>query len=217
MNKNNIVLSLAGITAAAFIFAQPVLADMCTTQYGGTTTCTSSDLTINKQVKNPVGNVFVENLTTTDTLFSAGREVTYKLTVKNGSGETFQAAIKDIFPPYMEFVSGPGTYNKDTRTLEFTMENLIAGETRTVDLVARVTDKSAFPSGKSLFCVVNIAEVRALNRFDTDNAQVCIGENVLGITTLPVAGFNDLALLLPFAGVGLAGFALLKKNKRINE
>lgn len=212
MKQNNIKLSIAGIVTSALMFAPMVHADMCTTQYGGSTNCTPSDLTINKQVYNPVTKTFVENLTTTDPTFVPGNEVSYRLIVKNGSGETFQANIKDILPPYMEFVSGPGTYNKDARTLEFKMENLIAGETRTVDILAKVVNADQFPSGKSLFCVVNVAEVHSLNRNDSDSAQACLQNGPVTVTTLPVAGFGDMMMLLPFAGVALGGFAILKKK-----
>lgn len=212
MNKKQIFLSLTAFFAGALMLVPSVSADMCTTQYGGTTTCNPSDLTINKQVFNPVTKVYVENMTTTDHTFAATNEVTYRLIVHNGSGETFQATIKDVLPPYMEFVSGPGTYNKETRELEFKMENLIAGETRTVDLLARVVDASKFPDGKSLFCVVNVADVRALNRYDSDSAQVCL-QNGPKPTILPVAGFNDLTMILPFLGVGLGGLALLRKKR----
>lgn len=212
MKQNNIKFALTGIAALMLAFAPSVRADMCTTQYGGTTNCIPSDLTINKQVYNPVAKVYVENLTTTDTTFTPGNEVTYRLIVKNGSGETFQANIKDMLPPYMEFVSGPGAYNKDTRVLEFKMENLIAGETRSVDLIAKVVNADKFPTGKQLFCVVNVAEVRALNRLDSDSAQACLQNGPVTVTKLPVAGFEDYAMLLPFAGVGLAGFAMLKKK-----
>src|SRR5260221_14701623 len=120
MTKNNIVLSLTGIIASALVFAPSVFADTCTTQYGGTTTCVPTDLTINKQVKNPINNVFVENLTTTDATFAPGREVLYRLTIKNNSGQTFNPVnVKDILPPYLIFVSGPGTYDSATRTLSF--------------------------------------------------------------------------------------------------
>ena len=214
MKQNNIKLAVAGIATTLLAFAPIVHADTCTTQYGGTTTCTPSDLTINKQVYNPVTKTYVENLTTTDPTFTPGNEVSYRLIVKNGSGETFQANIKDMLPPYMEFVSGPGTYNKDARTLEFKMENLIAGETRTVDLIAKVVNADAFPSGKSLFCVVNVAEVRSLNRMDSDSAQACLQNGPVTVNKLPVAGFEDISMLLPFAGVMLGGMAILKGKKQ---
>ena len=137
MNKNTIVLSLVACITGFAGLASPVYADMCTTQYGGTTTCSPSDLTINKQVFNPITKTYVENLTTTDPTYAPTAEVTYRLTVHNGSGETFQANVKDTLPPYLSFVAGPGTYNKDTRVLEFRLENLIAGETRTIEILAK--------------------------------------------------------------------------------
>ncbi len=212
--------SIALYTIASFIgflaLATPVNADMCTTQYGqygNSTNCQPSDLTINKQVRNPITNGFVENLSSTDPTFSPGSDVLYRLTIKNSSGETFNpVTVKDTLPAYLTFVAGPGTYDSATKTLTFTLENVIAGETRTVDIMARVVDTNQFPAGKTFVCVNNYAEVRALNRFDSDTAQSCIQTSVLGATTLPVAGFNDMLLLLPFAGVGLTGFALLRKR-----
>jgi len=217
MKTNNIILSIAAFVIAASMFAPSVKADMCNTQYGGTTECKPSDLTINKQVKYPINrdvNPFVENLTTTDPTFAADSEVSYRIIVKNGSGETFNAEVKDFLPPYMTFIAGPTgmTYDETNRTLFVKLENLIAGETRSFDIRAKIVGANAFPSGKSLFCVTNVAEVKALNRFDSDSAQACIGNGTIGVTKLPVAGFQDLAVILPFLGVGLGGVVLLKKK-----
>lgn len=213
MNKQNIIFSLCATVAGLALLASPVHADMCTTQYGGSTTCQSSDLTINKQVENPITNVFVENLTTTDPTFGPGAAIHYRLTITNSSGQTFDpVTVTDTFPPYVTFVSGPGTYNSSNNTLTFTLNNLIAGETRTVDIAGQVVAVSQFPSGKSLFCVTNTSSVSAMNRNDSDSAQACLQNGVVTLNNLPVAGVDDLALMLPFAGVGLGGFALLKKR-----
>lgn len=217
MNKQSIVSFVLAVVTGLFVIAPTVHADMCTTQYGGSTTCEPSDLTINKQVKNPVTNIYIENLTTTDPTFAPGSEIDYRLIITNNSGETFNPHVKDTLPSYVtEFIAGsPGTFSFDTNThiLTFDIQNLIAGETRAYDLRFRVTGVSAFPAGKSLFCVNNLAEVFALNRSDSDTAQACLQNGTIaGVTTLPVAGYSDLALLLPFAGVALSGFALLKKR-----
>ncbi len=212
MKTKGIVLSVLASLALLAFPARQAFADMCTTQYGGETTCQPSDLTINKQVRNPGNSNFVENLSSTDPTFSPGSDVLYRLIIKNSSGETFNPVnVKDVLPSFLTFVSGPGTYDSGTNTLTFQLNEVYAGETRTVDIMARVVNSSSF-NGKSFVCVNNYAEVRALNRFDSDTAQVCLQNNVLGATTLPVAGFNDYLLLLPFAGVGLTGFALLRKK-----
>lgn len=211
-NQKLFVTSLALALMAAIV--PTVKADStCTTQYGGTTTCVPTDLTINKQVKNPVANVYVENLTTTDHTFKAGSEVVYRLIIKNNSGETFNPVkVKDMLPSYLEFVSGPGSYDSASRTVSFELANLVAGESRTVEILAKVVGAEHFPAGKSLFCVTNVAEVRVLNRMDSDSAQVCL-QNGEVIRNLPVAGVNNLLVMLPFAGVGLGGLALLKQKK----
>lgn len=214
MVNKYIYLLLASLVAFA-LSTQSANAQDCTTQYGGgqygTTTCNPNDLTINKEVKNPVSNVYVENLSATDATYSPGSEVLFKLTIKNGSGETFNpVTVRDVLPEHFDFVAGPGTYNKDNRTLTFALENMIAGQTRVVEVLTKV-QTAGLPN--DLFCKSNQSFVSALNRNDEDSAQVCVTSKVLGATTLPVAGFNDLALLLPFAGLGIAGMALLAKKK----
>ena len=223
MKKQNIILYLIAVIAGLSIFASPVNADMCNTDYGGTTSCKSSDLTINKQVKNPITNIFVENLTTTDPTFAPGSTISYRLFVTNSSGETFQATVKDILPPYITgFVSGsPGNFSFDAtnKVLTFKVSNLIAGQSRTFDVTFTIAPASQFPAGKSLFCVTNVAEVTALNRKDSDSAQACFQNGqITGISYLPIAGFDDLVLILPFAGVALGGIMLLTQhNKRISN
>ncbi len=218
MNSKHIVLNLVSFSLVSFLLslAPKAYAQSCTTQYGGSTygtACPPTDLTINKEVKNPVTGVFVENLGTTDAAFGPGSEVLYRLTIKNSSGETFaNVNVKDTLPSYMTFVAGPGTYNKATNTLTFTLTNMIAGETRTQEILAKVSDKSAFPSGRTFVCVVNSAEAAALNRKDDDTAQACIQVEISGATILPVAGFDDLLLILPFVGTALGGLAILKKR-----
>lgn len=207
-----LILATAALARPASLAGRQVNAQSCTTQYGGTTTCQPTDLIINKEVKNPLTGVFVENLSSTDATFSPGAEVHFRLIIKNTSGETFSpVTVKDVLPDFLTFEAGPGTYDKASRTLTFTTDNLIAGESRSFEIVVRVENKAA---NQSLFCVTNYAIVTAAARpaGDDDTAQLCIQTRVLGVTTLPVAGFDDLVLLVPFAGLGLGGFALLRKK-----
>ena len=219
MKSKYIALSLFLLPFTFFLFPSLAKAE-CTTQYGGgqysSTGCTPNDLLVNKEVANPITGSFVENLTTTDATFSPGSDVLFRLTIKNQSGETFNpVTVKDVLPDFLTFVAGPGVYDKTNKTLTFTLENLIAGETRRIEIMTKVLDKSAFPAGKSFFCVTNYVKITAPARpdGDDDTAQACIQTSVLGAKTLPVAGFNDMALLLPFMGVGLSGIALMLKKK----
>ena len=216
MNSKHIALALLfSIYHLAFGIGR-VAAQSCTTQYGGTTTCVPTDVTINKQVRDPINmNLFRENITAGDTAYAPGSEVEYKLTVRNGSKQTFTTAtVRDILPDQLDFVAGSGTYNTSTRTLTFTITNFTPGQTVTERILARVKDTSAFlPTNQSLFCnIANRADVTAGDRSDNDQASLCVQTKILGATTLPVAGFDDLMIILPFVGTALGGLVLLKKK-----
>lgn len=210
------LIATALTIAVLGVSAKTVLADGCQNQYGGYTNCPPNDLVINKEVWQPISKSWVDNMGTADPVFTPGNEVRYKLTIKNNSGQTFNPVeVKDILPPYVSYVSGgpSGTsYDPATKTVIFKLENMIAGETRQFEIVAKVSDAKDFPAGRTTFCVVNTGQTKALDRFDEDTAQMCIRTDILGTTTLPKAGFQDILMFAPFATVGFAGLALLKKR-----
>ncbi len=221
-----LTLSLSIITALLVAGVSVANAeDNCVTQYGGSqygTQCNPNDLVINKEVQkigaNDNGNpVYVENLSTVDQQITADAYMTFRLTIKNNSNQTFSTVeVKDMFPPYMKYVSGgpSGTvYDAETRTMTTKLYDLKAGESRSLILSAQVVEEKNFPAGKSVFCVVNTAQVKSDNRFDEDTAQVCIKTpDVKGVTTLPKAGLNDLLMFIPFALLGIAGVGLATKK-----
>jgi uncharacterized repeat protein (TIGR01451 family) len=210
MKSKYIAIVLLAVFGSLFIATKSAFADDCGGSYQPA--CQPVDLTVNKMVKNPVSNVFVENLTVNDPPFSAGSEVLFRLTVKNSSGETYHpVTVRDVLPEHLTFVSGPGSYDSASRTITFTMDNLVAGESRTVEILTKVVNVA---SNAALFCELNYVKVTAPARpnGDDDTAQFCIQTTVLGADTLPVAGFNDLTILLPFAAAAAGGIALLKKK-----
>lgn len=226
MNKTNIFVTLfatvIGLTVMA-VSAGTVFADGCTTQYGGGqygTNCPPTEIVVNKEVGKPADKggdvVFVENLSSSDPTFVPGNEVRFRITVTNKSNRDFtNVKVTDVFPPYVSYVSGgpSGTsYDPATRTLVFTIDKLTPNENRTFVIVGKVAEANAFPSGKNTFCVNNVAKIEVDDRRGEDTAQLCIQSNVLGATTLPKAGFEDLLYLIPFAATGFTGIALLKKR-----
>lgn len=207
-----LTVTFAIVLTALLLAPARIFADECTTQYGGTTTCTSTSITINKQVQNPANNTFVENLGSTDTTFSADQHVLFQLTIKNTGTQNFSTVtVKDTFPNELTFGGGPGTFDKSTNTLTFTLDNLNAGESRTVQILG-VVDPNKINKNQSMSCVVNTAVVSADNHSSQDTAQLCIQTNVLGATTLPIAGFNYYSLLIPFSLLGIVGIALIAKR-----
>lgn len=186
-------------------------AQNCTTQYGGGQSCQPVDLTINKEIKDLSTNNFFDNLSVSSSSFAVGKEFTFRLTIKNTSGETFHSVtIRDVFPPNMAYTGSTGTFDAGTRTLTINMDPLPADVSKSITFTAKVTGPMA--SGQ---CTSNYAAVTAIERpnGDDDTAQICVTGQVLGVTTLPVAGVNDLWVVPMSVLFGVGGVTLLLKNK----
>jgi uncharacterized repeat protein (TIGR01451 family) len=212
MTTKKLFSHIALVSCALTIGASTVRADSYGT-YGGSSTPT--DLTINKQVQNPVSGAFVDNLGSTDPNFSPGSTVTFHLIVTNSSGETFDpVTVTDKLPDFLTFVGSSiqgTTYDANSKTITMTLPKMIAGESRTVELTVKVADRAAFPSDKSQFCVTNYSKATAPSRpnGDEDTAELCLATSVAGAQILPVAGFEDLATAIPFAALGGIGVVMV--------
>jgi hypothetical protein len=211
------ILLLGTFVATLGAFAPRAYAD-CQPIYGGGQTCTSYNFTINKLVQIPGkgGGNFVDNLSINDPRYSPSQTINYQLIVTNTDDETIPTLnVKDTFPSYINFVSGAGSYDKNTKTLSFTINNLGAGKSQTFNLQAKTADSKTVPAG--ITCVVNQANVDDTHGDNaSDSSQACIQNStaVLPAATVKVTPptgpeLIPLALLFPSA---LGGLFLRKKS-----
>lgn len=215
-------LIAAGYTAFNhFAFAQ------CVALYGGGQACPQGvNIAINKTVQNPQTNAFVDNLGVNDAKFSAEQAVTFQLVVTNtGNASIPRVVVQDIFPQFVNFISGPGNFDPNTKTLSFDVISLNVGESRTFSLQGKVVAESQLPQNSGVTCVTNQAVTTTNDgKSSSDNAQLCIERKVLGGVpskgavivpptapqVIPATGI-EIALLPLFLSVGIAGFLLRKK------
>lgn len=149
------------------------------------------DVLIDKEVKDPNSGNFVDNLGINDYKFSAGQEVEFRLTIKNTGDKTLNHLdVKDIFPSYIDFISGPGSWDSNTRTLSFDFEDLDPGESRDFGLRGKVVVENDLPEGRT--CVTNKGQVWANGEYDEDTAGICIERKV---EVLPPTGAGTVVLL----------------------
>jgi hypothetical protein len=212
--------ALSVLPTKAFADCQPI--------YGGGQTCTSFNFTIDKKVQVPGkgGGNFVDNLGLNDPRFSPSQTISYKLIITNTGSNTIPTLnIVDNFPQLINFISGAGNYDANSKTLSFTISNLGAGQNQTINLTAQVVDSKTVPAG--VICdgrTTNNVTISDNNGGSTgDSSQVCIQNSTAvlhaaTVTTTPATGpeMIPLALLLPGA---LGGFILRRKSnkKLINE
>lgn len=171
------LLLLAGIAeGAATADCQPI--------YGGAGACEqNSAVTINKQVKNPETNAFVENLTINNPQYQPGETIIFKIMITNTSGGTIEKFdVYDFFPQYIDYVKGDGKYDQAKKILAITVDQLKSKETKTFMIEARAADKEKLPDDPQSRCVINQVSVKANNRTSQDNTLVCIAKDGTGTT-----------------------------------
>jgi uncharacterized repeat protein (TIGR01451 family) len=199
----------------------------CQTLYGGGQTCTTFNFTIDKKVQVPGkgGGNFVDNLSINDPRFSPSQTVSYELIVTNTGSNTIPTLnIVDTFPQFINFVSGAGSYNSNSKTLSFTISNLGAGQSQTLKLQAQTADSKTVPAGVT--CELNNTN-NVTNRVivtdtngasDSDSSTVCIQNSTAvlpaaTVKTTPPTGPEMIPLALLFPGA-LGGLFLRKKSKK---
>lgn len=198
------------LLTALFVAVPHVLADgeTCTNQYGSSVECPPNRIVINKKVRYPTNvNLFVENVTNNDPAYAPGNEVEYDIAVTNTSNVNYETVtVIDVLPEEVTFVSGPGRYEEAQRKLTYELSNLKAGETVHTRLLVKVKNAVATPDCD----VVNTVTVTGPGgQSDQDTANLCV--NVTTVT-LPVAGFEDYAYMLPFIALAVIGFGILAKG-----
>ncbi|MCL4354515.1 hypothetical protein M1349_03540 [Patescibacteria group bacterium] len=224
-----LVALIAGFLILAKTFA---LADdtNCQPIYGGGQTCVNKGkIQLNKKVQKPGTDQFVENLSRdNDPRFAPNQSVSFQLFVTNTGEQTLgQVEVKDTFPQFVNFTSGPGDFDNNTKTLTFLVFNLNPNETRTFTIVGTTVDTNNLPGNQGITCVVNRAEAVSDNNTSSDNATLCI-EKVLPtpapsvtkgglpvvttpkITTTPPTG-PEMLPLIGLIPAGIGGLFLRRK------
>lgn len=180
MKKNLLAAVFLSITSLAF-FITPAQADVsCQPIYGGGQTCVQTgNLVVNKKVIDPKTGNLVDNLGVNDNKFGPEGVVTFQIAVTNtGNGKINRIQVKDIFPQFVDFAAGAGNFDGGSKVLSFDVNDLNPNETRTFNIVGKVTKAENLPGDRSTVCVVNQA-IGTTNDGQTsqDNVQMCIEKN----------------------------------------
>lgn len=221
-----VLFYLAFLLGLTLLSPSNVLAGIsCQPIYGGGQNCiTAGGISINKTVQNPQNGQFVDNLSVNDPRFSPNQIVTFQISVINtGSSQVPQVIVKDIFPNYVNFVSGPGNFDNNSKTLTFIAYNLNPNETRNFTLQGKIVDTNQLPSD-TITCIVNQSMLTATDSSQAqDNSQFCIQKEQTvtkgglpivpptTMTTTPATG-PEMIPLIGMIPAGIAGWFLRKKS-----
>jgi hypothetical protein len=227
MKKSFYTILISGLLLGTGLLPTKALAE-CTQTYGGSQSCTSSnEFSIEKTVQTPgkVGGSYVDNLSINDPKYSPTSVVSFKILVKNTGSEIIPTlTISDTFPQFLSFVSGPGSFDSNSKKLTLTVTNLQPGQSQTYDVTGKVSESNLMPSDQGVICLVNQAQATdGSGATNTSSSQFCVEKSVLGssqpqvfttkggITTTPATGPEMLPLMALIPG-GLGGILLRRKS-----
>jgi uncharacterized repeat protein (TIGR01451 family) len=220
MKQVLIALTISLLTALAYaVFSSNQVAAQCTNFYGYGQACPSTVITVSKTVWNPTTGAFVKNLGVGDPKYQAEQVVTFQLTVANTRNSAIpQVIVRDTFPQFTSFISGPGNFDNTSKVLTFEVTSLAPGESRTFTVQGKVLPENQLPANMGIVCPVNQVGVTTNEgQSASDTAQFCIEKRVLGaqvpslVTQIPATGVQPI-YLLAFAPTALAGFFLRKRS-----
>ena len=221
------------IVLGATLFAlKPQMAEaQCTALYGGGESCPSKySYSIQKLVQKPgkSGGEYVNNLSINDAKYSPTQTVSFEITVKNTGSQTIPTiTIVDTFPQFVSFVSGPGSFDSNNKTLTYTINNLEAGKSVKNTVTGKIADSNLMPSDQGIICLINQARAKDNNGVENaSSSQFCVQKQVLGgstpsvlpgttITQTPATGPEMLPLFALLPGA-LGGFILRRKSNKVN-
>lgn len=214
------------VTPTPTAIPTPTVVDgTCRPSYGGAD-CPGQNIIVDKTVKNPDTNGYVDNLGVNDPKYAPTEVVSFTLKVTNPTNQTLKnVVVTDTLPAELTYVDGLNAqYDSAARRITFTIPELKAGETKTYTFNTKLADHTRFTY--SVVCdITNVVTVKTTGAQDDDAARFCVeipGKNppvtkggqpvypVPPAKTTPPTGAGALMALIP---MGLAGIVMRRKLK----
>lgn len=177
---------------------------------GGVISQREGEILIDKMVKNPSTGSFVDHLGPTDPKYRPLNIIVFQIRVNNpGDSELNVVNAVDTLPEFIDFMTGPGNYDRNTKKLTFQIEKLRGGETRVFELRARITHQANLPESKTVICPVNVIDASSGDIREQDESQFCIEKEMI-TPQIPQAGAETAVLAL--LGSALSAGLYLRKR-----
>lgn len=160
----------------------------CQPIYGGGQSCFSTqDITLDSKILNPKTNKMVDNLSINDAKYMPGFIITFQISITNNTKGTIgKIYLQNIFPQFINFISGPGNFDINTRILSFDVDYLKPSETRIINIFGKIVDVNQLSFSDNMICLINqVTAVVPDPAAGQDNNQFCIEKIAAPITPAP--------------------------------
>jgi len=206
--KNKLLIAiLAAISLFVVIKPVSVMADSYSNNDNRKT------LSIDKKIRSLNWNYYVDNISSAKKIFRNEEIVEFKIKVTN-TGTTNMKNIKvtDKLPPFLKLIFFPGTYNSTDNKIEWTINELNAGNSQEFLVRAKI-DKANEVNTLTKETNVALVSVDEINEKD-DSIYYIKNGTASAESTVELPETGSIALVLETIGaigVGISGLALRKK------
>jgi len=194
--------TLALLLLGASVNPARVMADSYSTEDNRKT------LSIDKKLRSIHSSEYVDNISSSTKVFVQGDIVEFKIKVTNtGTTKMKNIKVTDELPPFLKLIFFPGTYNSTDKKIEWTIDELNAGNSQDFLVRAQINDANEV---KTLAKETNVAKASVDGINEKDDATYYIGTKS-GVI-VPETGSMDLVFqTIGVITAGISGLALRKK------
>lgn len=155
---------------------------------------------INKNVRSIGDTQYYDNIEASKKTFYEKDVIEFQIRVENIRAEViYNINVKDMLPKYLSLVFYPGTFDNDQYIVEWNIDRLEAGESKTYLIRAKINDSIKL---NTLTKQTNKAEACGGGKCEVDNASYFIGK-----ASIPATGASDIifktGVIASIAGLGL--------------
>jgi len=155
--------------------------------YGYGTTEVKNKISIDKKIRSVGDTQYFDNIEASKKTFFEKDVVEFQIRIENISTEiVYNINVKDILPKYLTLIFYPGKFDSDQYIVEWDIDKLAAGESKTYLIRAKINDSNKL---NGLTKQSNKAEACGGGSCNVDYASYFIGK-----TTVPATGAADIAL-----------------------
>lgn len=193
-----------GLSFLAVVLASISSSKLAMAQYATNITITNP-LSVDKLLK-PINDEkikdFVDNIDASQKLFVIGDVLEYKIVVKNvGTSTITDVKVTDYLPKYLSLIFFPGTFDKNTNEIKFSIDSLASNESKEYLIRAKLDEVPTTKVAGTKIKLTNRSTGRVLGYSDTDTASFYVA-----MTVIPATGASDIViktvLVLVAAGTG---------------
>lgn len=164
-------------------------------------------ISVDKKVRSIGDTQYYDNIEASNKTFYEKDVIEFQIKIENIRTEViYNINVKDILPKYLSLIFYPGTFDDDQYIVEWNIDKLEAGESKTYLIRATINNSSKL---NALTKETNKAEACGGGKCDVDNASYFIGK-----ASIPATGVSDIVLKTGLvASIAGLGFWFRKKAR----